>query len=39
MPKAIKIGNRSVGDGHPVYIVAEIGINYNGDIDIARIRE
>lgn len=30
------IGNRPVGDGHPVYIVAEIGINHNGDLDIAR---
>jgi N-acetylneuraminate synthase len=32
----IKIGNRLVGDGHPCYVVAEIGINHNGDIDIAK---
>jgi N-acetylneuraminate synthase len=32
----IKIGNRLVGDGHPCYIVAEIGINHNGDINIAK---
>jgi N-acetylneuraminate synthase len=32
----VKIGNRLVGDGHPVYIVAEIGINHNGDIEIAK---
>ena len=25
-----------VGDGHPCYVVAEIGINHNGDIDLAR---
>jgi N-acetylneuraminate synthase len=25
-----------VGDGHPTYVVAEIGINHNGDIEIAR---
>lgn len=25
-----------VGDGHPAYIVAEIGINHNGDLGIAR---
>ena len=32
----IKIGNSYVGDGHPCYVVAEIGINHNGDIDIAK---
>jgi N-acetylneuraminate synthase len=25
-----------VGDGHPAFIVAEIGINHNGDMEIAR---
>src|SRR6201993_3686914 len=33
---AIKIGKRLVGDGHPCYIIAEIGINHNGDIDLAK---
>jgi N-acetylneuraminate synthase len=32
----IKIGNTLVGDGHPCYIIAEIGINHNGDVNIAR---
>ena len=32
----IKIGNRLVGDGQPCYIIAEIGINHNGDINIAK---
>jgi len=32
----LKIGNRLVGDGHPVYIIAEVGINHNGDIGIAK---
>lgn len=32
----IKIGGRAVGNGHPVYVVAEIGINHNGDLDLAR---
>lgn len=32
----IKIGNTSVGDGFPCYVVAEIGINHNGDIGIAK---
>lgn len=36
MNREIKIGNQKVGDGHPVYIIAEIGINHNGDIEIAK---
>jgi N-acetylneuraminate synthase len=36
MSREIKIGNRMVGDGHPAYIIAEIGINHNGDLDIAK---
>ncbi|MBN2386545.1 MAG: N-acetylneuraminate synthase family protein [Anaerolineales bacterium] len=36
MPREIKIGNRLVGDGHPTFIIAEIGINHNGDLEIAR---
>lgn len=34
--RTIHIGDRAVGDGEPVYIAAEIGINHNGDLDIAR---
>ena len=30
------IGNKLVGDGHACYVIAEIGINHNGDIDLAR---
>lgn len=33
---AVRIGKNLVGDGHPCYIVAEIGINHNGDIDLAK---
>jgi N-acetylneuraminate synthase len=36
MTRMIKIGGRPVGDGYPVYIIAEIGINHNGDINIAK---
>jgi N-acetylneuraminate synthase len=32
----VKIGERAIGGRHPCYIIAEIGINHNGDIDIAR---
>lgn len=36
MAKAVKIGDAWVGDGHPIYVVAEIGINHNGDIEVAK---
>ena len=32
----VKIGNISVGDRHPCVIVGEIGINHNGDVDMAK---
>ncbi len=32
----IEIGNRMLGEGKPCYIIAEIGINHNGDLDIAK---
>lgn len=34
--KAVKIGNKWVGAGQPTYVVGEIGINHNGDLDITR---
>jgi N-acetylneuraminate synthase len=34
--KEIQINNKKVGDGYPCYIIAEIGINHNGDINIAK---
>lgn len=33
---AIEIGNKLVGDGQPVFVIAEIGINHNGSLDLAR---
>jgi len=36
MAREMKIGNKLVGDGHPTYVIAEIGINHNGDLDIAK---
>ena len=36
MSKIVKIGEREVGAGAPVYVIAEIGINHNGDLDLAR---
>jgi len=32
----VRIGNRLVGDGEPCFVIAEIGINHNGDIDLAK---
>jgi N-acetylneuraminate synthase len=32
----IRIGNKYVGDEKPVFMVAEIGINHNGNIDFAK---
>ena len=36
MTREIRIGDRTVGDGHPTYLIAEIGINHNGDIEKAK---
>ncbi|HMR09926.1 MAG TPA: N-acetylneuraminate synthase family protein [Polyangiaceae bacterium] len=32
----VKIGETTVGDGAPCYVVGEIGINHNGDMAIAK---
>ena len=36
MAREVKLGDRLVGDGQPAYIIAEIGINHNGDLEIAK---
>ncbi len=36
MSRAVKIGSRVVGDGQPCFIVAEIGINHNGSVELAK---
>lgn len=36
MVDEVLIGERAVGDTHPVYIIAEIGINHNGELDVAK---
>jgi N-acetylneuraminate synthase len=35
--RPIRIGSKSVGDGNTCYLVAEIGINHNGDVEIAKM--
>jgi N-acetylneuraminate synthase len=32
----VRIGSKLVGEGQPCYIIAEIGINHNGDLDLAK---
>jgi len=32
----IQIGAKKVGAGQPCYVIAEIGINHNGDVDLAK---
>lgn len=34
--KSVQIGDRRVGDKEPVHVVAEVGINHNGDIELAK---
>ena len=34
--KTVSIGNRPVGDSEACYVIAEIGINHNGDLDLAK---
>jgi N-acetylneuraminate synthase len=36
MKREIRIGDQWVGDGHPAYVIAEAGINHNGDIELAK---
>ena len=36
MAGTVKIGNRLVGEGEPCFVVAEIGINHNGDLELAK---
>ena len=32
----VTIGTRVVGGGRPAYVIAEIGLNHNGDVEIAK---
>jgi N-acetylneuraminate synthase len=33
---AVRIGTRRVGPGEPVFVIAEIGINHNGSLELAK---
>ena len=32
----IRIGSREIGDGQPPFVIAEVGINHNGDVNLAK---
>lgn len=32
----VSIGSNVIGGGNPVYVIAEIGLNHNGDVDLAK---
>jgi N-acetylneuraminate synthase len=32
----VNIGTHTVGTGEPVYVIAEIGLNHNGDVELAK---
>ena len=34
--RALQIGARKIGHGEPCYVIAEVGINHNGDLVIAK---
>ena len=36
MTKTVRIGDKVIGDGHPCFIIAEIGINHNGSVELAK---
>ena len=36
MTREIQLGDRRVGESHPTYIIAEIGINHNGSVETAQ---
>lgn len=35
MKKIIKIGNKLIGQGQPVFVIAEVGVNHNQSLDFA----
>ncbi len=35
-PARIRVGNRAIGDGGRVFVVAEIGVNHNGSLERAK---
>jgi N-acetylneuraminate synthase len=36
MVKNIKIGSKFIGEKQPVFVIAEVGVNHNGDLNLAK---
>ncbi len=36
MAKCVKIADKIIGDGNPCFVIAEIGINHNGQVSLAK---
>ncbi len=36
IPEQVAVGNRLVGKNKPVFVVAEVGCNHNGDVELAK---
>ena len=36
MAKCVKIADKFIGDGYPCFVIAEIGINHNGQVALAK---
>lgn len=36
MMKSVRVGNKTIGDNHPCFVIAEIGINHNGSLETAK---
>jgi N,N'-diacetyllegionaminate synthase len=34
--KTVKLGKQTVGEGSPTYVIAEAGLNHNGDLELAK---
>lgn len=35
-PRPIRVGSRSIGPDEPVWVIAEAGVNHNGDLELAK---
>jgi len=33
---SVSIGSHRIGEGHPAYVIAEIGLNHNGSVELAK---
>ncbi len=36
MSRLVQVGTHTIGEGHPCFMVAEIGINHNGNVELAK---